>query len=112
MNIRLMARTILFCLIACAACVPLAAAQTQTGTVEGRVLDQQGAVLPGVNVTLTGPRGSQTTVSGAEGDYRFAGVQPAAYSVKVDLPGFLSQQVDAIAVGMGKTSTVDFSMKV
>ena len=31
-----------------------------TGTVEGKVIDQQGAVLPGVNVTLTGPRGSQT----------------------------------------------------
>ena len=67
MNMRSMARTIFFCLIVCVACVPLAAAQTQTGTVEGKVADQQGAVLPGVNVTLTGPRGSQTTVTDADG---------------------------------------------
>ena len=41
-----------------------AQAQTLVGTVEGRVADEQGAVLPGVNVTLTGPRGDQSTVDG------------------------------------------------
>ena len=41
MNMRSMARTIVLCLIVCAACVPLAVAQTQTGTVEGKVVDQR-----------------------------------------------------------------------
>ena len=36
----------------------VARAQTQTGTVEGKVTDQQGGVLPGVTMTLTGARGS------------------------------------------------------
>jgi len=36
-----------------------ATAQTLLGTIEGRVLDEQGGVLPGVTVTLTGPRGVQ-----------------------------------------------------
>jgi hypothetical protein len=112
MNIRLMARTILFCLIACAACVPLAAAQTQTGTVEGKVTDQQGAVLPGVNVTLTGPRGSQTTVTDADGMFRFVGVAPATYTLKAELTGFLAEQQPDVVVGMGKTVTAEFSMKV
>src|SRR4051794_7125266 len=112
MNIRLMARTILFCLIACGACVPLAVAQTQTGTVEGKVTDQQGAVLPGVNVTLAGPRGSQTTVTDADGMFRFVGVAPATYSLKAELTGFLAEQQPDVVVGMGKTVTAGFSMKI
>ena len=33
-----------------------ARAQQQTGEIFGKVTDQSGAVLPGVTVTLTGPR--------------------------------------------------------
>lgn len=112
MTTRSMARTILFCLIACASCVPLAAAQTQTGTVEGTVVDQQGAVLPGVNVTLTGPRGSQTTVTDAAGTFRFVGVGPDTYSLKAELAGFSSESQPEVTVGLGKTVTAEFSMKV
>ena len=79
-----------------ASCYPIALcrlavarAQTQTGTVEGKVLDQQGAVLPGVTMTLTGPRGAQTTVTDAAGEFRFVGVTPGTYSLKVELTGFL-----------------------
>jgi len=89
-----------------------ASAQTQTGTVLGRVMDQQGAVLPGVTVTLTGPRGVQTAVSDAEGNYRFVGVQPATYTLKAELAGFTPQQEDRVIVTMGRTLTLDFSLKV
>src|SRR5262245_50127299 len=87
-------------------------AQTQTGTVEGKVVDQQGAVLPGVTLTLNGPQGSQTTVSDAEGNYRFVGVQPATYSMKAELTGFIVQEVESIAVGMARTSTVDVTLRL
>ena len=56
MNIRVMSRAVLFCLMLCVCLAPPVSAQTQTGTVEGKIADQQGGVLPGVNVTLTGPR--------------------------------------------------------
>ena len=112
MNIRSMARTIFLCLIVCAACVPLAAAQTQTGTVEGKVVDQQGAVLPGVNVTLTGPRGSQTTVTDADGTFRFVGVAPATYTLKAELTGFLAESQPDVIVSLGKTVTAEFALRV
>ena len=67
-------------------------AQTQTGTVEGKVLDEQGAVLPGATLTLTGARGSQTTVSDAEGTYRFVGVAPGKYSLKSGAIRFLRRK--------------------
>jgi hypothetical protein len=90
----------------------VARAQTQTGTVEGKISDPQGAVLPGVTVTLTGARGVQTTVSDENGDFRFVGLQPDTYRLKAELTGFLSQQVDAVVVGLAKTVTVDLSLKL
>src|SRR6478672_9354791 len=112
MNMQRMARTILFCVIACAACVTVAAAQTQTGTVEGKVTDQQGAVLPGVNVTLTGPRGSQTTVTDGEGTFRFVGVIPETYALKAELTGFAPESQPDVIVGLGKTVTAEFTLKI
>ena len=87
-------------------------AQTQTGTIVGKVVDQQGGVLPGVTLTLVGPRRTLTAVSDATGDYRFVGVQPASYVLKAELPGFTTQQEEDVNVGMGKTVTVDFTMKL
>ncbi len=108
MNIRVMARAIAICLFACALFVPQAGAQTQTGTVEGKVVDQQGAVLPGVNVTLTGPRGSQTAVTDAQGMFRFVGVAPATYSLKAELTGFAVR----IAVGRHRRTRQDGACRV
>jgi len=73
-----------------------ASAQTQTGTVIGKVADQQGGVLPGVTLTLTGPRGTLTSVSEADGTFRFVGLQPATYTLKADLSGFQPQEQDQI----------------
>src|SRR5690242_8759252 len=87
-------------------------AQTQTGTVEGKVVDEQGAVLPGATLTLTGVTGAQTAVTDAEGTYRFVGVAPGTYALKTELTGFLPQEVRAVVVGLGKTAGVDFTLKI
>jgi hypothetical protein len=94
-----------------AAAVPIYA-QSQTGIVEGKITDEQGAVLPGVNATLTGQRGALTTVSDGEGVFRFVGVAPGAYVLKVDLSGFRAQEKNDVVVGMGKTVLADFVLKV
>ncbi len=87
-------------------------AQTQTGTVTGTVLDQQGAVLPGATVTLTGARGALNAVTDGHGEFRFVGVAPGVYVLKAELSGFLPQQRDEVTVGMGKTVTTEFTLKV
>jgi hypothetical protein len=89
-----------------------ARAQTLTGTVMGKVTDQQGGVLPGVTMTLTGPRGAVTAVTDAEGMFRFVAVQPATYGLKAELSGFLAQERSEVIVGMGKTVALDFALKV
>lgn len=112
MNMRCMARLIFLFALVLGLLAPAAGAQTQTGTVEGKIVDQQGAVLPGVNVTLTGPRGSQSTVTDGEGNFRFVGVAPATYGLKVDLSGFIPQEQLDVIVGMGRTVLAEFALKV
>ena len=58
------------------AIVATAGAQVQSGTITGLVQDQQGGVLPGVTVTLTGPDRTATFVTGSDGRYRFLNVAP------------------------------------
>ena len=52
-------------LLLCAATTTFA--QTFTGAVTGVVKDEQGGILPGVTVTLTGKTGAKTTTTDAAG---------------------------------------------
>ena len=87
-------------------------AQSLTGTVAGRVIDEQGGVLPGVTVTLTGRTGAQVTVTDEKGEYRFVGVNPGPYEVKVELAGFTPRTERNLDVGIGRTLSVPFTLKV
>src|SRR6187397_1442451 len=63
---------------------------SSTGTIQGRVADSSGAVLPGVTVTATSPSalGAQTTVTSETGNYRFPAVPPGNYELTFELAGF------------------------
>jgi hypothetical protein len=91
---------------------PGAYAQTLTGSVSGTIKDEQGAVLPGVTVTLTGRTGSQQTVTDASGEYRFPGLEPGTYSVAAELSGFQTTRQDNVAVSVAASPTVDIALKV
>jgi len=69
---------------------PFAALAQTTGTIEGQITDQSGAALPGVTVELTGARiqGTKTTVTAADGRYRFLSLTPGDYTVTASLAGF------------------------
>lgn len=107
-----MRRITLLALLLAFAWAGAAGGQTLTGTITGRVTDQQGGVLPGVTVTLMSRTGSQTQVSDAKGEYRFLGLSPGTFSVKAELQGFRPRQQDGIEVGMGKTIDVSLALAV
>ena len=72
-----------------AAAIP-ARAQVQTGSILVKAVDQQGAVVPGVTITITSPvlvSGSMTAVTDAGGTYRFPSLVPGTYEVKLELSG-------------------------
>src|SRR5262249_40693606 len=93
-----------------------AAAQTgqMFGELVGKVTDDQGGVLPGVTVTLSGPAamGSPTTVSNEQGRYRFPAVNSGTYTLKFELAGFAPLVREGIVVPVRQTITVDAAMKL
>jgi hypothetical protein len=90
----------------------LAAAQSLTGTISGKVTDQQGGVLPGVTVSLLSKTGTQTQVSDANGDFRFVGLNPGEYEVRCDLQGFKPKAESGIVLGISRTVDLRVQMVV
>ena len=80
---------------------------SSTGTIQGRVTDSQGAVLPGVTVTATSPAliQPQTTVASETGNYRFPAVPPGTYTLTYELSGFNPTKRDGVEIRLGFTST-------
>ncbi|MEO8680351.1 MAG: carboxypeptidase regulatory-like domain-containing protein [Vicinamibacterales bacterium] len=85
---------------------------SSTGTIQGRVSDAQGAVLPGVTVTAvsTSLLGNQTTVTSETGNYRFPAVPPGTYSLTYELAGFNSVKREGISITLGFTAQVNVEL--
>ena len=83
-------------------------AQQGTTEVRGRVVDPQGAVLPGVTVTV---RNQETgmfreTVSGSDGSFIASGLVPGTYQVVGGAAGLQEVRPPATCVlEVGKTAT-------
>jgi hypothetical protein len=93
---------------------PLLLAQT-TGNIDGTVMDDTGAVLPGATVTISSEAllgGSRTSVTGNTGSFRFPSLPVGTYSVQAELSGFETVRVDIVEVALGRTATVPITMKV
>ena len=89
-----------------------ALAQTLTGSITGTIKDEQGAVLPGVTVTLTGKQGTQTQATDASGSYRFPALEVGTYTVSADMSGFQKASQQIIQISPGRELTIDIGMKV
>lgn len=92
-----------------------ATAQVQTGSILVRATDAQGAVTPGVTVTISSPvlvAGTMTGVTDAGGAYRFPSLNSGTYTVKFELSGFQTIVREGIVVLVGQTVPIDVSLKV
>jgi hypothetical protein len=87
---------------------------SSTGTIQGRVADAQGAVLPGVTITATSPSalGAQTTITSETGNYRFPAVPPGTYTLTYELAGFNTVKREGIQIALGFTASVNVDMQL
>ena len=98
------------------ACVVLAtsglASAQATSTFNGRVLDQDDAVLPGVTVTATNTNTGvmRTTVTNDEGQYSMPGLEPGVYDVRTELTGFAAAARERVTLILNATLTLDFKL--
>ena len=85
---------------------------SSTGTIQGRVTDAQGAVLPGVTVTATSPSalGAQTAVTSETGNYRFPALPPGTYELSFELSGFNGLKRSGVSISLGFTATVNVEL--
>ena len=108
-------RFLALCLLLILAVVS-AQAQTQTtGNVEGTVTDPNGAVVPNVTITISGPNliRPQTTTSDADGYYRFSQVPPGRYTVDVAAAnGFNAYKNESVEVNLSKGSTANIQLSL
>src|ERR1700691_2154370 len=85
-----------------------------TSAIVGQVADASGASLPGATVTITNQDTGleRTATTDASGRFDFPQLKPGPYSVKVEAPGFASQEADNLAAGLGQKQTVNFTLKL
>ena len=90
------------------------AGQQFRGTITGLILDQQGAVIPGVKVTATqeetGARSE--TLSSGEGRYTLPFLSPGVYRVEVDAPGFKRYVRSGLRVSTNEQVTLDITLEL
>src|SRR5258707_2571707 len=95
-----------FVLLACVS----AFAQQTTGTITGRVLDQQGAAVPGATVTAKNPDTgfTRTEVSDGRGIYSLLALPVGTYDVTAELTGFTTVSKQGVEVNVAQTHAIDF----
>jgi len=89
-------------------------AQQTTGTVTGRVVDQQGAAVPGATVTAKSPTTgfTRTETSDTEGVYRLSALPVGVYEVTAELSGFSTVSKKDVEVNVAQVVAIDFAMKI
>ena len=88
-------------------------AQQTTGTITGRVLDEQKGAVPGATVTAKNDSTGLTRseISDSEGIYRITGLPVGSYALTIDLSGFQGQ-TRTVQVSVSETITADFDLRV
>ena len=114
---RLLPRTLLVLLavVSLSASIPaIALAQSPTGAIDGVIVDQSGAVMPGVTVTVTQPATGfeRMVVSDENGVFRVLLLPVGGYTLNAELAGFLPQKQADVRVSVGQTVTLRIEMAV
>src|SRR5262245_52689247 len=90
---------------------PLASAQTQPGSITGSVKDEQGAAVPGSDVTVQSFDATFRQTTGDDGAFRFLNLEPGRYRLKATLSGFRAGEREVIvAVGKNVDVTIELHL--
>lgn len=83
-------------------------------TITGRVLDQNGAVVPGAEVTATLSRTAarRATKADSGGRYRLLQLGPGSYDLEVSAFGFATQRKPNLDLLSGQNAQVDFVLQL
>jgi hypothetical protein len=110
-----MKKIILAMIVLCALAVPsIGLAQQTSGNITGRIVDAQGAAVPGVTVTARNPQTGfvRTDVSDGEGIYRLTALPVGNYDVSAELSGFSTFSRKEVVVNVAQTTDLNVELKL
>ena len=89
-------------------------AQTNYGSVRGRVTDTQGAVISDAIISLINSEThlDRSTRSNASGAYFFTAVDPGTYTIAISTSGFKKTERKDVVIELGATATIDEKLEV
>ena len=104
----------LLLLALCALPFATAAAQSSTATLSGTVTDPNGAVVPGVKVTVTDPatRLQRTATTNDGGQFVVPLLPPSTYDLTLERAGFMTAAVNDIVLNVNDERSLAIKMKV
>ena len=102
---------LIFSFIACFLMNVSLFAQT-TATLEGKVTDQEGGILPGTTITIKNVETGYeySAVTRPDGRYIVSGIQPGKYEIEAALAGFATQVRRGLTLTLGSRLTIDFTL--
>jgi hypothetical protein len=93
---------------------PSMAQSTTDGAISGTVYDSSGAVVPKAKVTArnNGTNLEQSVTTDDSGYFRVLKLQPASYTVKVEVAGFANFEATQVVVQVGATTEINPHLNV
>jgi hypothetical protein len=81
-------------------------------TITGRVVDQNGAIIPGATIeaVLIKTGATRTTVTDDEGRYRVIQLEPGVYTLRASSTGFATLEKKELSFIAGKNVQLDFTL--
>ncbi len=88
--------------------------QTGTTSIHGVVTDKSGAVIAAAQVTvISADQGAQRTVAtGSQGEFEFLALQPGAYTLTVEAPGFRKYEHRNLELQVNSPATANVTLEV
>ena len=92
----------------------LRAQSSSTGALTGRLTDSSGAAVPNATVTLTSADTAQarTTMTEADGTYKFGLLPPGKYQLRIEASGFKAVDIPNLTVSVTETAVLDRALEV
>jgi hypothetical protein len=89
-------------------------AQQGTSDLRGKVVDQQGAVLPGVSIVVRHQESGlfREIVSGEDGSFHLSAMTPGVYEITAELQGFKKYQQRDVRLEVGRSAQVTLTLDV
>ena len=89
-------------------------AQEPIGSIEGTVMDPQGAIVQNATVTVrnSATNFSRSATTGDNGRYRISQLPPGTYEVKVTGTNFKTSVVSDVVVAVGQTLPLDVHLEI